>query len=690
MAFEYKEFPLALDLVEGTSAQSSNKKISLSQRDIGVSKILFSLTFRNVAYPIPAGAKVRLFIKRYNSGIVMQDQTAETGAHVVVTDSTNGKIEVLLNSDSIANAGQAEAQIEIELAPGKIMTSQKFSFFIESALGANGEVISGNDIPLLDRALLVGEKFLTTDLDAVLSVTNDVQTNKSNLSTLTKRTFGFVHAKEYEHLVIDKGGGFKDWAPAINAAIDYAFNNGRLTVLLPPGDIYCYSPLNFRSWVNYLGFGRDVTKIIVMHNGAGVVFPIGDDWRTPLQGADTKVQGFTVKRNTRPTAQIDGNHGILMYGTFGITTFVDVHVRDMGHDAWRVGDTSGQAAGTGPIYWYSCKAETNLFGYGLHCTGLFANIYAVGLNSWGNAGLYKFDGTNRGTDYYPFQIVVGFVDSEYSGGFTGAGSDYNTGKTNVPLSPMPQPALYARYIRGLYMVGTTLQTSHDSKQHCIDIDYCNNVEISGVNDIISRGGADYDAIHVGKNCTSVRIGNVNIFGGYTDSTGVYRTGKTGIWAENVKGLSIENPTIDGVTNPVDLIVSTNKAYIKTNHGSGYITQNYKGLLDNTIPYEIPKNVAPFLPKAYGSFRDNAGTIALNESLGVTSVTKVSAGKYRIIFSKNFANTSFIINVDGKGVVPAKFETSGFLVNQVDIDVFDKSDTRTDVVICSFTVFGTQP
>jgi BppU N-terminal domain len=182
MTFEYKEFPLSLDLVEGTSAQSSNKKISLSQRDIGVSKILFSLTFRNVAYPIPAEAKVRLFIKRYNSGIVMQDQTAETGAHVVVTDADNGKIEVLLNSDSIANAGQAEAQIEIELAVGKIMTSQKFSFFIESALGANREIISGNDIPLLDRALEVGEKFLTTDLDAVVNITNDVEQVKTDVN----------------------------------------------------------------------------------------------------------------------------------------------------------------------------------------------------------------------------------------------------------------------------------------------------------------------------------------------------------------------------------------------------------------------------------------------------------------------------------------------------------------------------
>jgi BppU N-terminal domain len=180
MAFEYKEFPLSLDLVEGTSAQSSNKKISLSQRDIGVSKILFSLTFRNVAYPIPAGAKVRLFIKRYNSGIVMQDQTAETGAHVVVTDADNGKIEVLLNSDSIANAGQAEAQIEIELAPGKIMTSQKFSFFIEAALGANGGIVSGNDIPLLDKALAFGEKFANTDLDAVINVTSDVTALKQD------------------------------------------------------------------------------------------------------------------------------------------------------------------------------------------------------------------------------------------------------------------------------------------------------------------------------------------------------------------------------------------------------------------------------------------------------------------------------------------------------------------------------
>lgn len=230
MAFEYKEFPLTLDLVEGTSAQSSNKKISLSQRDIGVSKILFSLTFRNVSYPIPAGAKIRLFIKRYNSGIVMQDQTPETGAHVVVTDAPNGKIEVLLNTESIATPGQAEAQIEIELAAGKIMTSQKFNFFIEAALGANGEIISGNDIPMLDKALEVGEKFKNTDLNAVISVTNDVQQNKSNISILDTNIKDFGMNLKAQGF---KGDGTAGDLQKLNDLINNAPSNTRF--LLPDG-----------------------------------------------------------------------------------------------------------------------------------------------------------------------------------------------------------------------------------------------------------------------------------------------------------------------------------------------------------------------------------------------------------------------------------------------------------------------
>jgi hypothetical protein len=215
VAFEYKEFPLTLDLVEGTSAQSSNKKISLSQRDIGVSKILFSLTFRNVSYPIPENAKIRLFIKRYNSGIVMQDQTPETGAHVIVTDAQNGKLEVLLNTDSIATPGQAEAQIEIELAAGKIMTSQKFNFFIEAALGANGEIISGNDIPMLDKALEVGEKFKDTDLNAVISVTSDVEELKKD----TEENAYYISIKSFPRAAEETDDSPR-WQRAINSLSD--------------------------------------------------------------------------------------------------------------------------------------------------------------------------------------------------------------------------------------------------------------------------------------------------------------------------------------------------------------------------------------------------------------------------------------------------------------------------------------
>jgi BppU N-terminal domain/Right handed beta helix region len=250
MVFEYKEFPLNLDLVEGTSAQSSNKKISLSQRDIGVSKILFSLTFRNVAYPIPAGAKVRLFIKRYNSGIVMQDQTPETGAHVSVTDGANGKIEVLLNSDSIANAGQAEAQIEIELAPGKIMTSQKFSFFIESALGANGEVISGNDIPLLDRALEVGTQFSGVNINEIIDISKTIDNLKAWI-------IGTAVNPKLPPFNASFNG--TDETSKIQDAINYAKNNGINRVVLPatntPAGISLENPLIIPSDFTIFGIG---------------------------------------------------------------------------------------------------------------------------------------------------------------------------------------------------------------------------------------------------------------------------------------------------------------------------------------------------------------------------------------------------------------------------------------------------
>lgn len=187
MSFEYKEFPLTIDLVEGNTNQNANKKVYLSQRDIGSSKIILSLTFKGAVYPVPETAKLRFFVKRYNGGIVMQDDTIETESHVNVIDPTNGKIEILLNNDTIAVPGQAEAQLEIELTPGKIMTSQKFNFFIDTALGASANLISGNDIPLLDKAIEAGRVLSSIDLVALVEFQNNIDAlEKKSKNTLTE------------------------------------------------------------------------------------------------------------------------------------------------------------------------------------------------------------------------------------------------------------------------------------------------------------------------------------------------------------------------------------------------------------------------------------------------------------------------------------------------------------------------
>ncbi|WP_282942276.1 glycosyl hydrolase family 28-related protein [Paenibacillus sp. RC67] len=460
---------------------------------------------------------------------------------------------------------------------------------------------------------------------------------------------------------------------------DMAARTNRGIIFIPAGDYIIRQTIPHHSWIQTIGAGKKATNLLIDHNGPGFEFVVGDDRRTPDQGGDTVMRGLTIKRKTAPVDKITGNYAIRVHGTFGYTIFEDIVIRDMGDSAIMIYDETG-IRGTGPTVFHNMEAVTNLFGYGLECIGTFANIYCDKFHSWGNAGGYHFDATpespetpdgKRRVNYYPFQIVIRDCDAEWAGGYSA---------NFVATAKSPLPALRARFIRGLHVSGSTLINSTNSNQHLVDLDYCQNVDLNGGSDLIARGGAEYDVVHLGPGCSYVNIGNVNIYG--SDQS------RYGIYADNVKGLAIRQPKVAGVRNSFKITVTTNKAYLETEKYCGFLDRTYIGF-STTMPlsaFETPlySNSA----KAWVIFGWNGSAVALKDSYNVSSVSRTSAGVYVVNWTKPFATTNYCVLVNGKkssGI--GLLETMGYGQGSVIVNGFGTDAVPADFETVSLVAYG---
>ena len=388
------------------------------------------------------------------------------------------------------------------------------------------------DIKTLDEA----EIGLATDTKEVFVGTSagNVQLAKqSDVEVLKSIAF---NVKSYGA----KGDGVADDTQAFIDCYADVVAKGRGVVYVPSGKYRLTQTINHRSWLITLGAGRGATNILVDHNGAAFDFVVGDDPGVPLQGADVSFGRMTIKRLNKTNVKIAGNHGLRIHGTFGLSVFQDLQIRDMGDSAILIKDDSNYR-GTSPMSFRDVMAKSNLYGYGLEVVSCFADIYLDGFHSWGNAGGFNFDGSTRDTtkaNYYPYQVVINNSDSEFAGGYiTQAGS-------TTPTAPICYPVIRARYIRGLIVNGSTLITTKNSGQHVIDLDYVENFKIDGGTTITADGGATSSGIWMGANCQHGNIGNINLYGSDNSQYGIVSAG--------VKGLFIENPKITGFKYGGDL------------------------------------------------------------------------------------------------------------------------------------------
>ncbi|MCP1493975.1 hypothetical protein J2Y73_004006 [Peribacillus frigoritolerans] len=246
-----------------------------------------------------------------------------------------------------------------------------------------------------------------------------------------------------------KGDGISDDTQIIQDAINYAFDNGRLSVYFPNGKYLLSKTIIVPPLVDLLGQSKEGVLFYVEHNKWGFEIAINKLVSRPYQGGSAKYQKFTIRRKETPTVAIPENYGIYTKGTFGITVFEDIKITNMGdHACFQFDPTT---AGTGPVYYNNCIFISNFFGYGYYAQGTFVNIYFNNSNSWGNGGGFYFDGTKtidggvNASSYLPNNIVIQNSDSEYAGGFHASGTVPPSGKTYT------KPVIYAKKVSGIVL-----------------------------------------------------------------------------------------------------------------------------------------------------------------------------------------------------------------------------------------------
>lgn len=146
-----KEFDITLDLIK--SKQLS--PIEVVQGDFETN--IFNIQITKDYAPVDlTGTTIEVMFAKPDNTTVMQDMTSG----VSITDVTQGKIQIVLNTNTIAASGMAYAEVRIKEA-GKIVTTAKFNFYVRKAIVSN--VVSTNEFPILEQ-LIEDVEQLKTDI----------------------------------------------------------------------------------------------------------------------------------------------------------------------------------------------------------------------------------------------------------------------------------------------------------------------------------------------------------------------------------------------------------------------------------------------------------------------------------------------------------------------------------------------
>lgn len=101
-----------------------------NQGDLNDIELDITLTHNNASVDLTTNTSVAVFFKRSDNSLNNQDLTNG----VTITDMVNGKIKVILNSQTLSIPGLVQAEVHVNYPNNQVLVFRKFSFMVEGSL----------------------------------------------------------------------------------------------------------------------------------------------------------------------------------------------------------------------------------------------------------------------------------------------------------------------------------------------------------------------------------------------------------------------------------------------------------------------------------------------------------------------------------------------------------------------------
>ena len=352
------------------------------------------------------------------------------------------------------------------------------------------------------------------ELDESINVIN------SQLDTIESLNIKLI---DYKHLVVGD-----DWTNALQTALNDAYNQKR-NIVAHYGNFKLTSTIYIPPLITFSGVGMDLTNFIIEHDGVAFKYIGKNDTSNPTQSGGGKASDFTIKRN-QPSTKIEGNHGIHLIGTFSQTSFERIKILDMGEHGFYLYDET-KNKGTGNITFKDCYFGGCIYGYGFCAEGIFSDLLLQGVNSWGNAGAFCFDGSkNNSIGFRGQNVTLQGCNNEYNGGWNMASASFtkyasiliknlnNVRLESMVLQSSPKRNDGVSYVNLLVVDGCShLSLNNLNLQNKIG-DHNNGITLTNVFDgeindttVFSSQSGGY-GLTINPNCSGITINNINVNG----------------------------------------------------------------------------------------------------------------------------------------------------------------------------------
>lgn len=257
-----KTYNLTLDLIN----EQKTPKIVFKQSDYKSAKLVITVT-NNGAKTDLTGYTAKVSFQKKDKTKVYQDAT--------ITSATNGVLEVVLNSQTLALPREVEGEVELTaIADGSVVVTTSFNFKVEDAIV--GTVQSVNDIPLFQELKTsVAEKAKSTDVNNSLANKVDKITGKglstNDYDNVEKAEVAKIKGKADTSYVDTKVAAVASGSPkgtyATLAALQTAFPTGNtnIYVVTADGKWYYWNGTAWTAGGTYQATGIADKSITPMH-----------------------------------------------------------------------------------------------------------------------------------------------------------------------------------------------------------------------------------------------------------------------------------------------------------------------------------------------------------------------------------------------------------------------------------------